>query len=472
MLKHRRSWTLALCVAAGAASAGAQADTTVSADGGGLHVSTDGGNFQFNISGRIFVDYATVIPGGHAGWGSTAQGSPASAPGVVGSPVGYQNNSGVYFRRANLDLTGKIYQWSYRMEDNLSGNGGGTAADGTNNPNTGASGTGTGNDWRYLYIAHPLLQDGIIYIGQNKPYRSLEELTHDRDLLFMERPITTASGVLGGRDLQDGAFYAWSRGHVLSPLDNLFLGVSGYSLRKISQSTTEGVGANARIAYAPINAKGELLHFGLSYSSDHSDNAIPLTDNYRYGGYRLGSGTLSQSFIGSTANPTIGPSSSADTVEGEFIGMWGPAYLAGEYAHVQASAQSTTPGLVTQAFYVQASYFLTGESKLYNAKEAITYNPYDLRHGYGAFELKARYEQGQTGDLPEGNTTICAPSTGSIPKGTQITKCEVSDYAVGMNYYPNAWIRFMLDYIVATDNLGAAGKDKPQTLAFRAQVAF
>ncbi|MFX8848557.1 porin, partial [Acinetobacter baumannii] len=79
------------------------------------------------------------------------------------------------------------------------------------------------------------------------------------------------------------------------------------------------------------------------------------------------------------------------TWTGELAGIFGPAFLEAEYAH-QTIGDAAQVGSSLDAYYVQSSFFLTGESKGYNATNAvIAGNPKPL-HSYGAVEFKVRYE--------------------------------------------------------------------------------
>jgi phosphate-selective porin OprO/OprP len=83
------------------------------------------------------------------------------------------------FRRARLTVAGKFYGWDYRMEQDFA---------------AGANLEGL----RDVYIARRAM-GGKFTIGQFKPYRSMEELTSSNDILMMERPFASASGVYAGR---------------------------------------------------------------------------------------------------------------------------------------------------------------------------------------------------------------------------------------------------------------------------------
>ena len=51
-------------------------------------------------------------------------------------------------------------------------------------------------------------------------------------------------------------------------------------------------------------------------------------------------------------------------------------------------------------------------------------------------------------------------------------KCQVSAVSAGVNWYVNPAVRFMLDYVAGSADLGSAGKDEPNTIAARMQIAF
>jgi phosphate-selective porin OprO/OprP len=89
--------------------------------------------------------------------------------------------------------------------------------------------------------------------------------------------------------------------------------------------------------------------------------------------------------------------------------------------------------------------------------------------GWGAFELAARYSIVDLND--QVTNGMSQTTTGGVFGGKQQT------YAVGLNWYPNTNIRFMLDYIHAdVDKLAANGVTPNgahiDAVAARAQFAF
>src|SRR5690606_5795318 len=96
------------------------------------------------------------------------------------------------FRRARLTLQGKALGWDYKLENDFAAGGG-------------------LEGFRDVYIARSAL-GGKVTIGHFKPYRSMEELTSSNEILMMERPFASATGLFSGRQFQQGVGYLRSGG--------------------------------------------------------------------------------------------------------------------------------------------------------------------------------------------------------------------------------------------------------------------
>ena len=423
---------------------------------GGLVIKSDDGNFVGSLGGRVQFDYTGISPDKGSSFDSGAA----------------ENDSGFYFRRVFISLAGQVYGWRYRIDEDISN---------TKNPASGF------ND---VYISHDLGNYGTVRIGQTKPWRSLDELTPNTDILFTNRGVVSAVGLLGGRDFQQGVFYRYNHGHTLLADDNAWAGASVYSLNRAGATTdqgtgtsTQGLGYNARLAYAPIVKEDRWAHVGVNVSSDHADNGARLTsgssDWYSYQGLTQNIASLAGTQPATT--PTLakingGDNPSATTVIGELAGAFGPAFVQAELGQTKLRqsipVSATSPDRQTvMARSVEASYYLTGETKTYDTSIATSRST-KPRHSYGAVELAARYDFIENRDLPAGNTTVCAPAVGKIPAGTVIDKCAISTVTLGVNYYVNPYVRLTLDYDIAKFDLGAAGTDKPKALNARFQMAF
>ena len=125
-------------------------------------------------------------------------------------------------------------------------------------------------------------------------------------------------------------------------------------------------------------------------------------------------------------------------------------------------------------WYVQGVWVLTGEPRPYNPAEArfdapkMAYNFNPAAGTWGTWELAARYS----------NTDLNwhAGNFGTAKTAEGIRGGEQKIATVGVNWYLNPDIRFMLDYQhVDVDRLNAAGAQIGQTyntLTLRSQLTF
>ncbi len=157
--------------------------------------------------------------------------------------------------------------------------------------------------------------------------------------------------------------------------------------------------------------------------------------------------------------------------------------LTGEYFDISVDRAGTTPDADFSGWYTQGSWVLTGERHAWNAS-AGGYSgvkvdkPFNLATGdMGAWEIAARYS---TLDLNfrEGVAGLATPA-GGVRGGEQ----EIT--TLGLNFYPNNVIRFLLDYQwVSIDRLnpttlaasgvpvgGQIGQDY-DAVSLRTQLAF
>lgn len=401
--------------------------------GGGIVVKTDDGKFEAKIGGRIQLDGNFIDTDSNAKFGSGT-----AAP-----------SSGLYFRRVYLTFQGKLYGWDYKIEPDFA-----------SNNSTG----GTSIAFQDLYIGHEV-GPGKLLLGQHKPYHGLEELTSSNEVTFIERPTGSAVGVFGGgvsREFQLGAFY---EGEFLDK--NFTYGTSFYNLRRENTATTEGYGANGRLTWSPIHADRKVVHVGGSATYENpQNNGATNTPQI------IGSSSTYAGRRGPSVNLAFaGSDKPVRTFGGELGGVYESAYVSGEYFN-QTLSQDAGRDQTVRSYYVQGSYFLTGESKPYKAKEGVFGNP-KVNHPWGALEAAVRYESSKNEDTTGGCPGTPNATTGAYTFATGGTKCETSALLFGLNYYVNPNVRFMANYILGeADQGGTLGKDKPRTIALRAQLAF
>ena len=311
------------------------------------------------------------------------------------------------FRRARLTLGGKAYGWEYKLEQDFSA---GSTLDGL----------------RDAYIARSAL-GGKFTIGHFKPYRAMEELTSSNELLMMERPFATATGLFSGRQFQQGVGY-------LRAGENYTAGLSVFNLRGAASSRTEGTGMAGRVTYAPINDDNRTLHLGAWFSHENANKGSgDLSATANYAGRRGPSQKI--------ATTTGASRSQVDVYAVEAAGSFGPAFFQAEYADATFGQPGTRDQDVT-TYYVQGSLMLNGGHKGYKAGTGVFASPKVGNHGL--WELTARYDSAENDTLDYG----------------------VSSWLMGVNYYVNPSLRFMLNYTKGDNEVTG---DKTGQYALRTQ---
>lgn len=341
---------------------------------GGLKIKTEDGNFEASVGGRIHFDMYVPVDDDD-----------------VGDLTGQTN-----FRRARLTIEGKAYRWKYKFECDFTGSGSGC--------------------FREMWLG-TALGPANVRVGQAKPYRGMEELTSSNEILFMERPFATASGIYAGNQFAQGIFLD---GHGA----NWTWGFSGYSLRSEAAPATEGVGAAVRGTFAPVANDSTVIHLGLTASTDHPQSDVtsgtppsPTGPSVVDAAGRAYGRITGSTLIARGLDERTG-------FGGELALRSGPIYAQSEYAMFDFTTDGS-PDESVDAYYVQASWLLTGEVKPYDAKKGVFKSPKPNSDG-GAWELKARY------DVMEGEST---PND------------KISTVTTGLNWYVNPNVRFMLEYL-------------------------
>ena len=150
----------------------------------------------------------------------------------------------------------------------------------------------------------------------------------------------------------------------------------------------------------------------------------------------------------------------------ETAGVWGPAYMKGEYVNLDVDlkpaaipvyGQSST---TLEGWSVDAGFFLTGESRKLDTKKGqwggIKPNGIVGQGGIGAWEIAFRYEQSDYND------------------GVDING-DMTLFTVGLNWYVNNSMRFMADYVTTLDYNepgDASDGDEPSAFMARGQIKW
>ncbi len=413
-----RPLALALILVLTAASA--LADAPVVDTRGKLEVRSADGDFRFRVDGRVHFD------------GNWFQDDNAVDFG-----------SGTHLRRARLGMEGQLWRdWHFKFSYDFTGSGRAGVQD--------------------AYLRYTGLGRQVVTVGHFKEPISLEVLTGANAVPFVERSLPTV--LAPSRSVGVGVVTPWHERLTTT------LGVFGEGIAKLGDTdpaTTgldEGWGASGRLVYTPVRADRRLLHLGLAAGHRRANDlggthqATPLRVRQRPEASLTSIRLVDTGDLADTERLTI------RGLEAAWV--HGPVSLQGEYLAmtvVRATDGSVDPTL--QGFYVLASWLVTGESRRYNQATGAFGNPRVRRvagqGGPGAWELLARYSRLDLTDQPD--------RAGGVLGG------EEANLTVGVTWYPNDNLRFMLNYVkvLEVDRPGHAFHGtEPGIVLVRTQVVW
>ena len=266
-------------------------------------------------------------------------------------------------------------------------------------------------------------------LGQFKQPNSLEELSSTKNNDFISKAmVTNTFGV--ARRL--GAAYRYG--------DNDWGVTASYFTRELTEHpapTPHGPGYGVRGNWAPLNDKGSILHFGLSYVDyDTFQDTVRLRA-------RPDADLAGQRLV-DTGNMT-----NADrqkTIGGEAMWVTGPVKLQGEY--MQSTVERYNNGNPRQSkdfdgnsWYVSGLWNITGETWGY--KDGVPTTPLPDNPGSGMWQVGLRYD---TIDLNDG-TAIPGATPTAASRVDGVLGGEMDTWTVGVNWYWRSNFKFMLNYV-------------------------
>lgn len=344
-------------------------------------------------------------------------------------------NSGVNARRARIGVVARYASdWDFNLIYDLGGSGDGFPPD----PGAGASGLENALVTYSGLKNHgvPLVFDlGIMDV----PFTQAEGGVSSNDIPLVERaaivnvvaPIMANDfrSAFGPRSFTDRY---WAGAYVTGPTTGS------------NHTTGEPLGAVGRAGYNPWSSPEGFFHLEadlgalLKPPAPGGIRTITLSERPEL---RVDpTSILSTGALGTAANPL----NNVWVYGGGGIVEWRNFLVDGEAYQIKVNRQ----GLATNSFeggYIQGSWILTGEQRKYSPPSGgylrpVPEHPFMPFDGSccGAFELAARYS---TVDLNDNFTPRPPPGSNSVGGGQQTV------YAVGLNWYPNANMRFMFDYL-------------------------
>jgi phosphate-selective porin OprO/OprP len=366
----------------------------------GVRAETTDGNFELRLGGRTQADFAFF-----------------SEDEDVKSDVGEVEN-GAEFRRARLHVGGTIYERvTFQAEYDFAG---GEA------------------EFKDVYMGLlDLPYVGDLLVGHFKEPFSLEELTSSRFITFMERALPNAfspsrnMGIMLANAVFDERA-TWAMG-VFRDSDDFG-----------SSSEDGGFNFTGRLTGLPYFTDGgrRLVHLGAAYS--HGD---PEGDEIGFS--QRPEAHLAPRFVDTGDVPTDG----LDRMGLEAAWVHGPFSLQGEYLRTWVDTSGATPSF--DGYYVQASYFITGEHRPYKTGrgsfDRVRVNRPFLfgEGGPGAWEVATRYSAIDLSD-------------------EDVRGGRLSDVTGGVNWHLDDNVRVSANYVWA--NLHTVGDT--HALQTRFQIDF
>jgi len=315
---------------------------------------------------------------------------------------------GTEFRRVYLTITGTVYESvEFKVEMDFA-----------------ASGLSSGDrpGFADTYIRLKGSPVGDITVGHFKEPFSLEELTSDLFITFVERSLHSVfvparnTGIqLNGVGLEERLTWAFGFFREANGVGDLEL------------ATSEGkTQVTSRVTFLPLyENKGEtLIHVGLGLSrrtpdADTIPSLTPAPDTHVSGTPTLASGPMAaESFL---------------LVGFEAAAVLGPLSAQAEFVRFSTDAPSGGADIDYHAFCVQLSYFLTGERRLYKTSAGTfdrvkpQWNAF-REGGAGAVEAAIRFDEIDFTDNGEG---------------------KLSAITVGVNWILNPNTRIRFNYVLS-----------------------
>ncbi len=401
------------------------AQPRTSLDNGRLTITSADGAFSLSLRSTVHFDAAYFAQG---------RGSP-----------GMDLSSGTNLRRAQVAIAGTAWRdWSYNFTYEFGG---------LNAPRAG-----------YIYRAY-LQYDGFkpfgVRIGAFAPPAGLEDATGAGNVVFMERASAAniARGIAGGGGRKSINLFAQG--------DRYFISLA-YTGGRTSDAATfdEQQGLAARAAWLVADDR---LKWVVDASATHVFKVADVVP---------GPGSLNTVTLGNGPELALDSlrtvsTGAIDARKATAFGLESAAtfdrfYGQGGWFHYSIARRMAAPDPDFSGWYALATWSITGEARNYDPTAAAFRNPLPTRPlgtpgGIGAWEAKARYSNIALDYLP-----AAAPASGGIAGGVQDV------WSLGLNWYPTAGLRFMLDYdkIHVRHNFAPANDISADGIGLRTQISF
>ena len=414
----------------------------LSLPGGRPTFATADGNFTASLRGVLQFDaagYFQSAPGVATGAGADDFRRDGPAIGTSGVDLAHarQLKDGTLFRRARIGIDGTVAKtFDYRLLFDFGG-----------------AGVENSGQLYEAWAQYSGLQPLKFRVGAFSPPDGLEDQGSTNGMLFLERP--GASDVARGLAAGDTRTAA----AVIGYGDHWFASgaITGRTIGVLNTGTAtptpqtfgDQVGFVARAAFIPVHGHDWLVHLGAhgSYVARPANvSGVAANGVTPASSYVVRLRDTPELRVDGTQFIDTGsiPAHNANEAGLELAAQKKNLFLQGEYQRFGVDRSDGIANPTFRAWYVEASWLLTGEARKYNTSTAAfdappvahPFSPAD--GGWGAFELAARYS--------DTDLNFHAGAPGTTPSIEAVRGGEQRVWAVGLNWYLNPVFRVMVDF--------------------------
>ncbi len=320
------------------------------------------------------------------------------------------------------------------------------------------------------YVTARFKQQFQVTAGKFKAPFGLERLQSANDIRFVARAFPTS--LAPNRDLGvqvGGNLFGERLNYAVSWTNGVNDGGSTDAFGDVD--TNSGKEWTARLFAQPFAESDSFvlrgLGFGIAGSTGTFDGttAQPLV-----GSYKTPAQSTFFAYRGGTTSPVLA-NGHRTRLGPQFYWYAGRFGLLGEYTtESQDVARTTTAGRTTASFdtsawQLQAAWFITGEEESFRGFKPNAVFSLD-NHTWGAFELVARYHVLD----PDDDAFLGGAASYADPN---VSARKASAYGLGLNWYLNENLKWVLDYEQTSFDGGApGGRDREDEKVFLTRFAL
>lgn len=308
---------------------------------------------------------------------------------------------------------------------------------------------------RDLWVQYNGFRPFSLTIGNMKPQTGLEASFSDRSnaQTFIE------SSMMSSLITTPGTRYVGLRASTGGRHWSSSLGLFGDDVNNngVTTPNEEGFGVHGRLSWAPIATPTSVLHFGVSgYEREVGTTLVTASATTPADQGQLRPRAQPENTIDAARLIDTGNLNFSDNVRlgaVELAALHGPFGLQAEWAQMRVDQLQGRPDLSFAGAYVEANWFLTGESRVYDPRTGVftRFSPHanlDPESGnWGAFEVAARWS---TLNLNSDENKFLGATFVGVRGG------EETNTTLGLNWYWNPYFRLMLNWVHADiDRRGA-----------------